>query len=324
MIGAEIQANAIATVLRGVPLRSVPAGIDAVLIVLLGLLAPFASLRLPTLRALSLALTGGIVFLVGAYLAFRSGRIVSVVYPLATLVVTSVGSLVIQYVTTAFERQRTRDVFARFVPEDVVDAVLATADSDLRLGGVQRDATVLFSDLRGFTTFAESMPPDRVIQVLNRYLSEMSDAILDNGGTLVAYMGDGIMAVFGAPIVQEDHADRALAAARSMLFERLPRFNEWLRCEGMGDGFRMGIGLNSGPVMSGNVGSERRMEYTAIGDTTNTAARLEGMTKDTPHQLLAADSTCSRLKDPATSLVYVGEVEVRGRQAKVRLWSIAE
>src|ERR1700684_228230 len=116
----------------------------------------------------------------------------------------------------------------------------------------------MFTDLRGFTSFAESLTPGGVIEVLNRYLSEMSDAILDHGGTLVAYMGDGIMAVFGAPIVQDNHADRALATAREMLEIRLPRFNAWLLESGLGAGFRMGIGLNSGSLMSGNVGSQRR------------------------------------------------------------------
>jgi adenylate cyclase len=152
----------------------------------------------------------------------------------------------------------------------------------------------------------------------------MSDAILNHGGTLVAYMGDGIMAVFGAPIEQDDHADRALRAASEMLWERLPAFNDWIRSEGLGDGFRMGIGLNSGSVMSGNVGSERRLEYTAIGDTTNTASRIESMTKGTPHQLFLADATRSRLHDPPAELIDVGELEVRGRQAKVRLWSLPD
>ena len=95
------------------------------------------------------------------------------------------------------------------MPEDVVDEVLKSADG-LRLGGVQREGTVMFTDLRGFTSFSESLTPAQVIDVLNHYLSEMSDAILDNGGTLVAYMGDGIFAVFGAPLEQADHADRAL------------------------------------------------------------------------------------------------------------------
>jgi adenylate cyclase len=151
----------------------------------------------------------------------------------------------------------------------------------------------------------------------------MSEAILDHGGTLVAYMGDGIMAVFGAPLKQEDHADRALEAAREML-DRMEGFNGWLREQELHDGFKMGIGLNSGAVMSGNVGSERRLEYTALGDTTNTAARLEGMTKGTPHQLYIADTTKQKLTRSPDDLVAVGEAEVRGRKAKVLLWSLRE
>src|SRR5215218_10766172 len=182
----------------------------------------------------------------------------------------------------------------------------------------------MFTDLRGFTSFAESLPPERVIEVLNHYLSGMSDTILNHGGTLVAYMGDGIMAVFGAPIEQDDHADRALRAAREMLWEQLPAFNDWIRSEGLGDGFRIGIGLNSGDVMSGNVGSERRLEYTAIGDTTNTASRIEGMTKGTPHQLLLAESTADLLTGDKRGAFFVDEFEVRGREQKIRLWSVPE
>jgi adenylate cyclase len=149
----------------------------------------------------------------------------------------------------------------------------------------------------------------------------MSDAIMDHGGTLVAYMGDGIMAVFGAPIEQADHADRAVAAAAEMLGERLARFNAWMSEAGLGDGFDMGIGINSGNVMSGQVGSERRIEYTAIGDTTNTAARLEGMTKGTPHQVFVADSTRALMANPE-ALAHVDELAVRGRSASVRVWTL--
>jgi class 3 adenylate cyclase len=222
------------------------------------------------------------------------------------------------------EREHVRDLFSRFVPEPVVDEVLRRTDEDLRLRGVRLDGTVMFSDLRAFTTFAEVMSADEVIEVLNDYLSEMSDAILDHGGTLVAYMGDGIMAVFGAPIEADDHADRALAAAREMLRERLPRFNSWLRENGFPDGFRMGIGLNSGPLMSGTVGSARRLEYAAVGDTTNTASRLEAMTKNTPHSILIAESTRQRLRQRPDDLVFVDELEVRGKQSRVKIWTLAE
>ena len=206
------------------------------------------------------------------------------------------------------ERERVRGIFSRFVPEHVVDEVLTRTDDDLRLGGVTLDGTVMFADLRDFTSFAESLPADTVIEVLNRYVSEMSDAILDNGGTLVAYMGDGIMAVFGAPIEMAGHADCGLAAAREMLYSRLPGFNGWLRENGLGDGFRMGIGISSGPIMSGTVGSERRLEYTTVGDTTNTASRLEAMTKNTPYSIFIADSTRGSLRRPADDLVFVDEL----------------
>jgi adenylate cyclase len=323
MSGAEVQANAIATELRGLPLGSASWPVVVALIVGLSLIAPLASMRLRPRSVFPLASIAGILLVIAEQLAFNHGLILPLVIPFAALVTASVGTLGVHYVLTAFERERVRDLFARFVPEQVVGDVLARTDRDLRLGGVRMEATVLFSDLRGFTTFAETLPAEEVIDILNRYLSEMSDAILGRGGTLVSYMGDGIMAVFGAPIEQPDHADRAFAAAREMLGERLPRFNELLRELGH-EPLRMGIGLNSGPLMSGNVGHERRLEYTAIGDTTNTASRLEGMTKGTTHSLFVAESTRSLLNGGAEELDFVGELPVRGKQASVRIWSPAE
>jgi adenylate cyclase len=323
MSGPEEQANAIYTALRGFPLAYVPGWVNLALVVLLGLAVPLISIRLGPVAATTAAIATGGAFVVAAQLAFDSGAVVSVVYPLMALILGAVGSLAVQLLTTAFEQVRVRDLFARFVPENVVDEVLKSADG-LRLGGVQREGTVMFTDLRGFTSVAESLTPDRVIEVLNHYLSEMSDAILDHGGTLVAYMGDGIMAVFGAPLAQQDHADRALATAREMLAVRLPRFNEWLRAEGLSEGFKMGIGLNSGHVMSGHVGSERRVEYTAVGDTTNTASRIEAMTKGTPHQLLLSEATKQALSSAPADLVFFKDVEIRGRVETVKLWSIGD
>jgi adenylate cyclase len=219
------------------------------------------------------------------------------------------------------ERSRVRDVFARFLPEPIVEEVLQRANGGVRLGGVRLIGTALFTDIRGFTTFAESTPPDRVIDVLNRFFGEMTEAVLDNGGTLVSYLGDGMFAVFGAPIEYTDHADRALAAAREMLYERLPRFNQWLRSSGLED-FRIGVGVNSGPIMSGNVGSERRLEYTAIGDTVNTASRIEAQTKNGEHAVLLSEET-RELLDGDHPLVFVDEIRLRGRSRPTRLWGLA-
>jgi adenylate cyclase len=132
------------------------------------------------------------------------------------------------------------------------------------------------------------------------------------------------MATFGAPLEQDDHADRALRAAREMIGPRLSSFNAWLAEQDYPSGFRMGVGLNTGPVMCGNVGAEQRVEYTTIGDTTNTASRLEGMTKGTDHMLFIAESTCEMLSGRPEDLVFVDEFDVRGRTNKMRIYSIPD
>jgi adenylate cyclase len=219
------------------------------------------------------------------------------------------------------ERRHVRDLFTRFVPEAVVEQVLAQAGG-VRLGGETLHGTIMFTDLRGFTTFSESRAADEVIEILNYYFGEISQAVFDHGGTLVSYLGDGMMSVFGAPLEQPDHADRAVAAAREIILERLPRVNQWIRDQGYGDGFRMGIGVNSGEIMTGNIGSERRMEYTTIGDPVNTASRLEGMTKGTPFPVFISDTTRELLQAEPEDIVYVAELEVRGRTEKVKVWSL--
>jgi len=220
------------------------------------------------------------------------------------------------------ERARVHDVFSRFLPEHVVAEVLERTDDDLRIGGVSTVGTVMFTDLRGFTAFSENRAPELVIDALNRYFDETSDTILEHGGTLVAYRGDGFLAAFGAPIEVEDHADRALATARDMVEVRLPRFNDWLRSNGFDEDVRMGVGLNSGPFMSGNVGSLRRLEYTVHGDTVNTASRIEGLTKSLGPPILLSETTRAALLRPPPDLTPVGEVEVRGRRSAVVLWTV--
>jgi adenylate cyclase len=323
MSGAEIQANVANSALHDFPLKSLWFGWNFVLIVVFGLITPLLSIRLRGWHAPGIALAIAALFAVVVQLAFDHGRVVTFTYPLLALALSSIGVLVAEYLLEAFERVRTHDTFSRFVPEAVVNQVLERTGGELRLGGELVEGTAMFTDLRGFTTFSEGRPADEVIGLLNGYLGEISDAVLAHGGTLVSYLGDGLMAVFGAPLPQEDHADRALAAAREMLQTRLPQYNETLRARGFERGFKMGIGLNSGEFMSGNVGSQRRLEYTAIGDTINTASRIEGMTKGTPYALYLADSTKESLQRPVDDLVYIDEMPVRGRTHPIKLWSLS-
>jgi adenylate cyclase len=322
MSGPEIQANAIATARAGFPLRDAPGWLGAALVVAVGLVVPAASVAGSPRTAFLVAVVTGPLLLIGAQLAFQAGIVLPLVPPLATFLLAAVGSLVVHYVIVGIERLRIRDTFARFVPEEVVDRVLARAGEDLRLGGEELTCTVLFSDIRGFTTFSEQRDAHSVIVVLNRYLEEMSEAILAREGAIISYMGDGIMAVFGAPLPQPDHADRALDAALEMIGPRLDAFNEWSGAEGIEEEFAMGVGLNTGAVVAGNIGSDRRMDYTTIGDAVNTASRIEGMTKGRGTSILLAESTRAALLHPR-DLVEVGEMPVRGRAEPVQLWTPA-
>jgi adenylate cyclase len=294
------------------------------LIVAFGLLAPFASLRLSSLRVLLIGSAAAVVLALVAGHRVDGTMMLSLAYPALALGLSVVATLAAQHVMVEFEHEHQRMMCTRFVPEQVVEQVLSRTDVNVGLGGIEVAGTIMFVDLRGFTTFAESRPAGQVIRILNHYLSDISCAILANDGTVVSYLGDGLMAVFGAPIEQGDHADRALAAAREILYRRLPRCNAWARAEGLcTDGFRIGIGINSGSFIAGNVGSERRLEYTAIGDAANTAARIQELTKAAGKMLLMSHSTCACLSSEPEDLVRVGDFDVRGKREKVELWSLA-
>jgi adenylate cyclase len=321
MPGPEINANAIETILRGFPLRNSAGWLSVLMIVVAGLATPAGALRLSGLRWLPIPIVVAAAIPIVAQLVFNGGRILPVAAPGLALIIAFLGTLAVAYWTDIRERRRLRTTFARFVPPQVVDEVVAQTDDDLRLGGKRLTSTVMFCDLRGFTTVAERLEAEQVIELLNRYLTEMSDAVLEHGGTVVSYMGDGIMAVFGAPLPQDDHADRALAAAREIASTRLSNFNAWAQEAGLTEPFRVGVGLCSGPVMSGNVGSSKRLEYAAVGDTTNTAARLQAMTKETGCAVLISDATKAALQNGEVELAYVGELDIRGREATLKAWT---
>jgi adenylate cyclase len=219
------------------------------------------------------------------------------------------------------EHDRVRGVFTRFLPEPIAAEMLARSEGEPAIKAVRLWATVMFVDLRGFTTAAETLPVEQVVQVLRRFQGTMGDAVIDHGGTLVDFLGDGLMAVFGAPVESIDHADRAVTAARDIAGPRLAGFNAWIRSEGIAEGFDMGIGLNSGRVMSGTLGSDRRFDYAVIGDTVNTAARIEQLTKETGHSILVADQTRTNMTGPTDSLTFVDEFDLRGKQSRLKLWS---
>lgn len=319
MSGPEINANAIQTILDGYPLRDASTFLGVLLILAAAFAAPLASLSARLGPPLIAGAAGVAAILVGAQVAFAAGLVVPVAAPLLALALGTVGAVALTYAVEVRTRRRTRVAFERFVPAAIVDEVMARDEMTPK----RVEATVMFCDLRGFTALGERLEAEQVIAALNRYLDLVSTAVFDHGGTVVSYQGDGVLCVFGAPLEQPDHARRALDAARQVLDDALPTFNRWLADAGLCEQpLRIGVGLNTGPVMAGSVGSSKRIEYAAVGDATNVAARLQGLSRGSPHRLFLSASTHAALGDAAADgLVDLGDVKLEGRREPVRVWA---
>ncbi|MCB0877950.1 MAG: adenylate/guanylate cyclase domain-containing protein [Thermoleophilia bacterium] len=211
-----------------------------------------------------------------------------------------------------------RDTFGRYVPESIVEQ-LADSTHGVRLGGEEREVTVMFCDIRGFTTWAESQSPEHVVGELNGLLGALAALVLESGGTLDKFTGDGLMAFWGAPLEQPDHATRACSTAFAMQKHLVERARDASLTP-----FRIGIGITSGTVVVGNVGHEDRLEYTAIGDTVNLAARLEQATKELEITTAMSHETWSLLP-PELQLrcPESATVSVRGRTRPVLVHELA-
>jgi adenylate cyclase len=206
--------------------------------------------------------------------------------------------------------------YSRFLPEYVVKQMLENPDS-FKLGGVNQTITILFADIRGFTSISEHAPPEKIVSLLNRYFSAMTDIIFAHGGTLDKYLGDGLMALFGAPTTTPEDASNALNAAVAMQ-RRLLGINTELRKEGLSE-VGVGIGLHTGEVTVGYIGSERRSEYTAIGDSVNTASRLESNAKG--GEILISDATAKAARS-RYKLQPREPITVKNREQPVVLWEV--
>lgn len=215
------------------------------------------------------------------------------------------------------ERERIKDTFGRIVDPRIRDYLLSNEHS---LGGKVVDATILFSDLRDFTKLSEKRTPEEVLYILNRYFQEMSNAIEMHGGFINKFIGDAILAVFGTPIPMTNHAEKAVHTALEMQ-KNLDQLNKQFLNEGLTE-LKMGIGIHTGSLLVGNIGSTNRMEFTVIGDTVNTASRVEGLCKGLHKNLLITENTAKFLPENIkTHLLPEGEFELKGRESKETIFS---
>jgi adenylate cyclase len=217
------------------------------------------------------------------------------------------------------ERDRVKSAFARYVSQQVMDTVLSSNSADL-LRGNRRRISVLFSDIRGFSKMSERMAPEKVVQLLNEYFELMVEVIFHNHGTLDKFMGDGLMAIFGAPENDPYQEENALKAAVQMQQETAKLEEKW-SLEGIH--IRIGIGIHSGPAIVGTIGSSRRMEYTAIGDTVNVASRLEAATKELGANILISEHTYYGAKG-AFAFKSMGTINIRGREEPLTVYALED
>ena len=321
--GVEVRATVIQNLIDGSSLRRPgwTLGIDFLVLLIVGLSLAWwlPRTRLPLAAAIS-----GVVF--AGYLAvvvvlFRGqGVWLNVVYPSSLLVLMFVSTALMKYFTAEHEKHQIKTAFKYYLAPKVVDLVTENIEQ-LRLGGEKRELTVLFSDIRGFTTFSETLAPEELVHLLNVYFTRMTEEIFHHDGTLDKYIGDAIMAYYGAPIVRADHA---LAACRTALgmADALAELNrEWQRQQK--PTFQIGIGINTGPMVFGNMGSNTRFNYTVIGDAVNLGSRIEALNKTYGTTILLSEFTHAQVAAEFAGRVReVDTTRVRGRQEPVRLYEL--
>lgn len=321
MPGVEVQATAVDDLLSGRALSRTSRSFDVLVTAGLGVLVAlfFASRRVPPAAQVAGALVVAAGWLVGSQLAFsRALTWAPTVAPLLAVLASAVAGLALSYTAEARQRRELKKAFGHYVGEEVLDELLASPGA-LSLGGERRRLSVLFSDIRDFTTFSESLPPDRLVSVLNTYLSPMTRAVLDRGGMLDKYIGDAVMAVFGAPLKRDTHVEQALACALDM-HVALDSLNQG-PLKALGLEFAIGVGINTGDMVVGNMGAETRFDYTVAGDAVNLASRLEGLTKRYGVFCLVGQGT--RADAPATFRFRALDlVQVKGKHEAIEVFEL--
>jgi class 3 adenylate cyclase len=322
MSGAELHANIVETLFTGRFPQSVANWFRLIYLVTVLAIGTALFFRLHPLQGIGMGLLLGLICAFLAFLFFRINWILPVASVYTGLVVSYLGTLGLRLTGEERERTRLRQMFGRYVSDEVVEKLLATGRRP-DLGGESLQVTVLFSDIRNFTTISEKLNAHEVVEMLNTYLSKVYEPIFKEGGTVDKFIGDSIMAVFGSPVPYRDHALHALRAALGMI-ETAREFRSWMDQHFAGKdlpAFAIGIGIHTGEAVIGSIGSPKRMEFTAIGDTVNLASRLENLTKDLGWAIVASSATI-QAAGPSVMTGKQENVTVKGRKEYAQVYEV--
>lgn len=319
MFGVEIHANIVQALLD----EKCPVPADRVPSALIGAFIPaivyFVSrkYRLSVSSAVTFVAMAGSV--AGGVALNNLGTTIPVLYaPLFSLIYYLIN-IVRRYLEASAEKRKITAAFKKYVAPQVVEEISKTGNYHIKLGGENRDIAVLFVDIRGFTPMSESLEPEQVVDILNSYLNLTTNSIFDNGGTLDKFIGDATMAVFNAPFDLDDYVFRAVKTAKAIVDGGNAIESQFL--EKYGKSVSFGVGVNCGPAVVGNIGCDFRMDYTAIGDTVNTAARLESNAKR--GQVLISEYVYEKVKDRIT-VEEIGEIPLKGKSKGVFVYSLVD
>jgi len=317
MNGVEIHANALNTIITDDFLHSVPQWLSIAILAGMVIFVGFMTSRLSTIWSLVTTVVLVIAYFLFVTFEFEfAANVFEYVEPAIGVIITFITIVVYRVMTEERDKARIRNMFGKYVSPSVVDQIL---DNPPELGGIDKELTVFFSDIRGFTTLSESMTPQELVNHLNVYLTAMTDIIMEGEGTLDKYEGDAIMCFWGAPIPQEDHALRACRCALRQLLA-LEKLNEsWPEEKRL----QIGIGINSGIMTVGNMGSLGRMDYTIMGDSVNLGARLEGTNKQYGTHVIISENTYGLVQDHVI-VRELDNIRVKGKNKPVLIYELLD
>lgn len=316
--GVDIQATILDNISQNHFMRQATFGQNVLIVLLLTVITFILIAKLSFFNSLIALLLMVVLYEVGVAFAFANGFIVAIVAPLAIQLFTMIFGYSYRFILEGRNKEKIKQAMGKYLSQDIMQRVVTNID-DIKLGGKKATVTVLFSDIRGFTRISEQLSAEEVSVILNEYFTEIEPIISKYNGVINKFIGDAVMAIFGEPIQDINHAKNAVLCANEMLKAVDKLRDKWL-FEGK-PRIDIGIGINTGEAFVGNIGSEKRLEYTVIGDTVNVASRIESYNKVYKTNFLISSSTYEHVSNIA-DVIKISEVQIRGKSKKMDIYEV--